>query len=158
MKRTILFCLLTFPCINPLAFSADKVKYPDGYRNWTHVKTLTLHEGHPLENPFKGIHHIYANKKGVAGTKIGEFQDGATLVFDLLENITDNNASSEGNRILVGVMVKDKKRFSQTGGWGFEAWSENSQTKRLTNDGGRSCFECHTAQKNTDYVFSKWRD
>jgi hypothetical protein len=158
MKLTVLTIPALLLGINAQVFADNKVSYPKDYRNWTHVKTLTLFEGHPLANPFKGIHHVYANKKGVAGIKQGKYQDGAVIVFDLLENITSDNASAEGDRILLGVMVKDKKRFAETGGWGFEAWAESSTDKRLTNDGGRSCFECHTSQKDKDYVFSQWRD
>lgn len=140
------------------ALADQKVEYPKEYRDWTHVKTLTLHDGHPLANPFKGIHHIYANKKALEGIKGGKYKDGSVMVFDLLENVTGDNASAEGKRVLIGVMVKDKRHFAQTGGWGFEAWGEGSREKRLVTDGGRSCFECHTSQKDRDYVFSQWRD
>jgi len=158
MKRMLSISIALSLCISAPVFSDEKVAYPKDYRDWTHVKTLTLHEGHPLEKPFKGIHHIYANKKGVEGIKSAEFKDGAVIVFDLLESITLDNASAEGKRVLIGVMVKDKKHFAQTGGWGFEAWTEGNRDKRLVNDGGRSCFECHTSQKDNDYVFSQWRD
>ena len=140
------------------SYADEELAYPDGYRYWTHVKTLTLHEGHALENPFKGIHHIYANKKGIDGIKNGTFQDGSKIVFDLLKNKTVDHASAEGERVLLGVMVKDTSRFPHTGGWGFDAWAGDSRTNRLSNDGGRSCFACHASQKNRDYVFSRWRD
>ena len=58
--------------------------YPEDYRSWTHVKTLTLHAGHPLEVPFKGIHHVYANPAALEGLGSGNYPDGAVLVFDLL--------------------------------------------------------------------------
>jgi hypothetical protein len=138
--------------------AADKVEYPDGYRTWTHIKTMVLHEGHPLENPFMGIHHVYANEQGVQGTQSGQFDDGAVLVFDLLEYVTQDNASTEGDRVLLGVMVKDGERFGATGGWGFEGFAGDSRTERLTDDGGQSCFACHASQKDTDYVFSRWRE
>ena len=97
--------------------AADNVSYPDGYRTWTHIKTMVIHKGYPLENPFKGIHHIYGNKKGVKGTKSGKFDNGAVLVFDLLEYTTQDNASTEGDRVLVGVMVKDSARYPSAGCW-----------------------------------------
>ena len=146
---------LTIPC---LSHAGNNVDYPDGYRSWTHIKTMVLHPGHPLENPFKGIHHVYGNNKAVSGTKTGEFKDGSVLVFDLLEYQTQDKASTEGDRVLVGVMVKDSKRYPETGGWGFEGFKGNSHTERLVNDGGQSCFGCHTAQKDHDYVFSRWRE
>ncbi len=155
LQLTILISAIVIPCLS----RADSlVEYPDGYRGWTHIKSMVLHTGHPLENPFKGIHHIYGNGKAVVGTQTGKFKEGSVLVFDLLEYQTQDNASTEGNRVLVGVMVKDSKRFAKTGGWGFEGFKGNSHTERLVKDGGQSCFGCHNSQKDHDYVFSRWRE
>ena len=132
--------------------------YPEGYRHWSHVKTLTLHAGHPLENPFKGIHHVYANPAALKGLQSGAYADGATFVFDLLENVTADHASAEGDRVLIGVMQKDSKGHAATGGWAFQAWSGNSRSERLVNDGGQSCYACHTDAQKDDYVFSHWRE
>lgn len=136
--------------------AADAVSFPEGYRQWAHVKTLTLHKGHPLENPFRGIHHVYANTGALEGLRSGHYPDGAVLVFDLFHAVTRDKATSEGKRKLVGVMRKESRHYASTGGWGFEAFAANG-TSRLTKDGGQSCFGCHTSQKGTDYVFSKWR-
>ncbi len=135
-----------------------KVDYPQGYRDWTHVKTMMIEPGHALENPFGGIHHIYANKKAKKGLKTGKYEDGATLVFDLLNYDRKEHAVSESKRKLVGVMYKDQEKFSKTGGWGFEGFAGDSKTERLVTDGGVSCFACHSPQKTDDFVFSKYRD
>ena len=111
--------------------AGDAVDYPDGYRAWTHIKTMVLHEGHALENPFLGIHHVYGNEEAVKGTRSGTFGEGAVLVFDLLEYQTQDQASTEGDRVLVGVMVKDSAKYPATGGWGFEGFKGNSHTERL---------------------------
>ncbi|MDH5180401.1 MAG: cytochrome P460 family protein [Gammaproteobacteria bacterium] len=153
-----LFCLSFVFVIAQPACADDKIAFPDGYRHWSHVKSLTLYEGHALANPFKGIHHIYANPAAVKGLQNSHYPDGAVLVFDLLEYITAGEAGAEGKRILRGVMVRDKQRFANTGGWGFEAWQGDSKTKRLTDDKGVSCYACHTSQKQHDFVFSKWRN
>jgi len=144
--------------ITSITYAGNKIAYPDGYRNWTHVKTMVLHQGHPLANPFMGIHHVYANSKAVKGTQSGKFEDGSVLVFDLHKYLTKDNASTEGDRILVGVMVKDSRHYADTGGWGFEGFKGNSRSQRLVNDGGKGCFGCHTSQRNHDYVFSRWQD
>lgn len=159
MKQSILNLILSSSLLVAASTHAgDNVDYPDGYRSWTHIKTMALHEGHPLENPFLGIHHIYGNEQGVSGSKTGQYDDGAVLVFDLLEYTTQDNASIEGDRILVGVMVKDSDKYSSTGGWGFEGFAGNSRTERLVNDGGQSCFACHASRKDNDYVFTRWRE
>ena len=155
LHLTLLASTLTIPCLGQ---ADDRVSYPDGYRSWTHIKSMVLHPGHPLENPFKGIHHVYGNEKAVKGIQTGKFQDGSVLVFDLLEYQTQDKASTEGSRVLTGVMAKNSKRYPETGGWGFEGFKGNSDTERLVKDGGKSCFACHTSQIDHDYVFSHWRE
>ena len=136
---------------------AGDIEYPQNYRSWSHIKSMVLHKGHALENPFKGIHHIYGNDKAVTGSKTGKFTDGSVLVFDLLDYVTSGKASVEGDRVLVGVMSKDSSKYKSTGGWGFEGFKGNSQTERLVTDGGQSCFGCHTSQADHDFVFTRWR-
>ena len=52
---------------------SNEVAYPEGYRDWTHVKTMIVEPGHPLYDPFGGIHHIYANEKALEGYKNENF-------------------------------------------------------------------------------------
>lgn len=155
MKRTLFFSLALAA---GAALAADPVPYPEGYRNWTHVKSMVINPGHPLYDAFGGIHHIYANGKAMTGYKSGKFPDGAVIVFDLLEAKSADNAVTEGARKVVGVMVKDAKKYAATGGWGFEGFKGDSKTERAVGaNAAKACFECHTAQKNADYVFSKYR-
>ncbi len=118
---------------------------------------MVILPGHPLENPFKGIHHIYGNPKALEGYQTGNFPNGAAIVFDLLEYNEKENTMQEGSRKLIGVMEKDTNRFSKTGGWGYEGFGGDSKTERLTNDGGASCYGCHSSQQGQDYVFSRFR-
>jgi len=138
-------------------FGNDEVKYPDGYRNWTHVKTLILEKGHPLYEAFGGIHHIYANKTALEGYQAGnKFKDGSVIVFDLLEAVSADNAIAEGNRKVVGVMEKNSKKYKETGGWGFEGFKGDTRERVVKNMYGE-CFSCHLSQKDNDYVFSVYR-
>lgn len=136
----------------------SRIEYPEGYRGWTHVKSMIIQPGHPLENPFQGIHHIYGNEKAVEGYKTGKYQDGSVIVFDLLNYTEADKTIQESDRKLVGMMQKDSSRFSSTGGWGFEGFAADSKTQRLVTDGGQNCFSCHQSVKENDYVFSKWRE
>ena len=142
------------------AIAADlQVPYRAGYRNWHHVKSMVIVKGHPLYEAFGGVHHLYANPKAVAGYKSGKFPDGAIIVFDLLEAKSADNAVIEGARKVVGVMHKDAKKFTATGGWGFEGFGGGDKTNRVVRDNAASaCFACHEPQKGQDYVFSRLRD
>lgn len=137
---------------------AEPPAYPEHYRDWTHVKSMVIHPGHPLADPFEGIHHIYANTEARDGLARGNYADGAAFAFDQLAYDTADNASTEGDRVLLGFMIKDSARYADTGGWGFEAWPGNSRTERLVSDGGASCFSCHERVAERDYVFTRWRD
>ena len=141
-----------------LAADAPPVPYPDGYRQWTHVKSMTINQGHALYDAFGGIHHLYANKKAEQGYKAGKFADGSVIVFDLLEAKVADNTVQEGARKVLGVMHKDARKYKDTGGWGFEGFKGDSKTERAVGkNAAAACFQCHTAQKNNDFVFSAFR-
>ena len=56
----------------------------------------------------------------------------------------------------VAFMLKDGKRFSNSGGWGYAQFNHDTASDRFTPDGkGASCgFACHTRAKGKDYVFT----
>ena len=156
MKKLLAIPVLLF---SANVFSADPqpVPYPDGYRDWTHVKSMVIQQGHPLFDAFGGIHHLYANKKAMNGYRSGKFPDGSVIVFDLLESADAGNALVEGPRKVVGVMHKNAKRYADTGGWGFEGFKGDTRDRAVGANAATACYECHTAQKDKDYVFSAWR-
>ena len=156
-KIVLIFALMVSTFITLAVADGNKVPYPESYRQWQHVKSMLIQPGHPLENPFQGIHHIYANDEAVEGLKAGQYADGSVLAFDLLAYTEKDNTIQEGKRKLLGVMHKDSAKYSKTGGWGFEGFTGDSKTERLTSDGGQSCYGCHLPQKESDYVFSRFR-
>ena len=138
---------------------AEGVPYPHGYRDWTHVKSMVIQEGHPLFQQFGGIHHIYANDAAREGYRTGRFPDGAVLVFDLLEALAEDGAIVEGPRKVLGVMVRDRARFRATGGWGFEGYAGGDPARpAVGGNAAEACFACHRGAEDHDFVFSRWRE
>ena len=161
MKNISYLFSLTLALLTVSAFAWEEapMAYPEGYKGWTHVKSMIILPGHPLNEAFGGLHHLYANPKAVTGYKTGRFPDGSIIVFDLVEAKTEGNAITEGPRKIAGVMVKNSARYPATGGWGFEGFKGNSKTDRaVASNAKTACFACHAAQKETDFVFSKLRD
>ena len=79
-------------------------------------------------------------------------------MFDLLEAKAADNTLQEGARKVAGVMHKDAKKYKQTGGWGYEGFKGDSKTERAVGKNAASaCHQCHTSQKDKDYVFSTYR-
>ncbi len=141
------------------AATSNDITYPEGYRKWQHVKSMVIQEGHPLHGSFGGIHHLYANAKAMDGYRNGRFADGSVIAFDLLEANSADNAITEGNRKVLGVMHKNSTKFAATGGWGFEGFAGDSKTQRVVGaNAATACFGCHTARKQSGYVFSAYRE
>ena len=164
MRRIVQWTVLVLVAVLAAGFAylntpeaKDQVDYPEGYRNWTHVKSMVLQEGHPLYKAFGGIHHVYANEKALKALKKGTpFPDGSVLVFDLLEAKYENHAIVEGPRKIVGVMQKNAKKFSATGGWGYEGFKGDTR-ERVVKDPKNECHICHMARKDQDFVYSEYR-
>lgn len=158
MKSTLL-AMVAISFVATASATEPEVPYPTGYRNWNHVKSMVIEQGHPLHESFGGIHHLYANRKAMTGYQRGQFPDGAIIVFDLLEANRSEGAVSEGNRKVIGVMQKQSKKFASTGGWGFEGFATGKRAERIVvGNAATACFACHTSQKDHDFVFSQLRD
>jgi len=162
--KTVLKGLLVFAFAgSSLALAADdttQVDYPEGYRDWTHVKSLILLENHPFAETFGGLHHVYANEIALEALKNGTpYPDGSVLVFDLMEVITDadETATSEGPRIRKDVMQKNAALWAETGGWGYETFF-GADNERIITDPFGSCHACHLGAEETGYVFSQYRE
>jgi len=165
MSKKVVFIVMSCLAVLALALgvmawadgNANQVDYPEGYRQWAHVKSMVLQAGHPFYDTVGGIHHIYANTKALAAMKAGKpHPDGAVIVFDLLEAKSENNAIAEGSRKVVNVMQKNSKKFAATGGWGFEGFKGDTK-ERVVMDAKSACFDCHAGRKAQDYVFSTYR-
>jgi hypothetical protein len=64
MKR-IGLTLIAFAVLALAQYGGNGFPYPEGYRLWTHVKSMELKPGHPLYESFGGLHHIYVNQVGL---------------------------------------------------------------------------------------------
>src|SRR5262249_30249552 len=134
------------------------IAYPDGYRKWAHVKTMLVGPQSPFFKSSGGIHHIYANEKGMEGYTTGRFPDGAILIFDLFETKERDGTTAEGRRQRIDVMAKESRRFSSSGGWGFERFLGDSKKPTLGEDHRKECLDCHQRRKDHDLVFSQYRN
>jgi hypothetical protein len=143
-------------------FAQDKqpVPYPDGFRSWTHVKSLIVGPDHESFPKRGGIHHYYANDKAVAGYRSGIFQDGSIIVDEAVVTKGGEGRTKglvfEGERRFLDVMMKDSRGYERTGGWGYEHFERDETAGRLSGSDQAACFACH-AKAPTDHVFSRIR-
>lgn len=154
----LIFVLLLAASLSARVNSAPAaIDYPSDYRSWQHLKSMIIQPGHPLEEPFGGIHHIYANAKAFSGLTNGEYDSGAIFVFDLLDYVESDKTIVEADRKRVDVMQYDPNRFAATGGWGFDTFVGNSMVERVEQDVVSACFGCHQSAEASNFVFSQYR-
>src|SRR5690348_14180597 len=155
MAAFIICC--SFISLSQFTSSGNLVPYPEGYRQWTHIKTAVVEPGNAAFEHFGGFHHIYANSIAMAGYRTGQFANGSCIVFDVLQAIDTAKLLLEGSRRQLDVMVRDTSLFASTGGWGFEEFLGNSKTERtVMNTASTTCYSCHSRKKTL--VFSEWRE
>jgi hypothetical protein len=95
--------------------------------------------------------------------------DGAQMVkihWAPKDNEFFPDATVPGRLLNVDVMVKDTKRFANSGGWGYAAFEYDTASDTFKpattadsppqgND-AKCGFTCHTAAKKRDYVFTDY--
>ena len=163
MKR-ISIPVLTISIAAPLfaalpfaAQSADDLKPPDGYRKWFHVNTMIVDKASQLFNVLGGMHNIHVNSTGEAALKKGgPYPDKTIFLSDVHDFTVSDGTYVEGPQKILAVMVKDKKKYAATGGWGWQAWAGGDGAKPVVKDAAKECFECHQARKDNDYVYSTY--
>jgi hypothetical protein len=113
----------------------------------------------PCEKPcMAGIFHFYANDKAMQGLRTGSYPDGAIIAEEMLEWLSTANGAKEGQRRVIGVMVKDSQRYNSTQGWGYGNFEDGSRTDMLDTKGREACAQCHLARKDQGYVFTEYRE
>jgi len=146
---------------NGLAFSEFR-----GYEAW---QVVSISQDGPL------MAAILANPVMVKAFKAGlpgngkPFPDGAKMAkvhWFPVKMSTFPDATIPGKQSDVDFMVKDSKRFADSGGWGYGVFDYNAASDSFTpgtlagtppqgND-AKCGFACHTAAKARDYVFTDY--
>lgn len=103
----------------------------------------------------------YGNKLAVETLKKGstQYPDGAVFAKTGIHTSSDpqfiSSVVPKGIRRFQ-YMVKDKKKYASTGGWGYALFDNNGKTfpeePKATQD---ACYACHTIVENRGDVFSE---
>ncbi len=142
--------------------AGDEVSFPTGFRDWFAVNSMIVTKDSPMSAQIGGLHMIYVNAKGLPTLKAGgpfPYPDGTVFADDVHDFSVKDGSYVEGSKKAVTVMVKDSKKYTTTGGWGFQVWAAGDPSNPLVLDVAHSipaCFVCHTPQQAQDYIFSTY--
>ena len=144
-----------------LAFSEFK-----GYEAW---QTISLSRNDTVVAIILGnAAMIDAYKSGIPGNG-KPFPDGAKMAkvhWNPKQNALFPTATVPGSLLNVDFMVKDSKRFADSGGWGYAVFDYDNASDTFSagtkagsppqgND-AKCGFACHSRTKASDYVFTEY--
>ena len=174
IKRITLMLLVVATVASVVAFRARAARraaqeatpifvktIPPGYRDWRVV--TVAHEAGDLND----IRAVVGNDIAIEAYRAGKlpFPEGA-----IVGRIAWSHVSSEENNKTFGreqsfvagpptefylqFMVKDSKKYAATGGWGYSSFGKDG--KPSADSAMKTCFPCHEAIKNRDYIFTRY--
>lgn len=156
MKKIILLIAACWMLVVLSSFiRREAVDFPEGYREWNHVKTHLVGPNNPAYPKYAGYNHYYANDKALEGYRTNNFVNGSIIVVEVREARENKGDYAIGKRKFLDVMVKDSVRYASTGGWGFEEFVESDKKKGSLNDDAKTfCYKCHDSRGVHDLVLS----
>ena len=134
---------------------------PRGYRDWKVVSVA--HEADELND----IRPVLGNDIAIKAYREGKlpFPEAAIvggIVWAFVPSEENNKTFGRDQSFVAGsptaayvqFMVKDSKKYAATGGWGYSSFDKDGKP---TDDAGmKSCFPCHQAIKDRDFIFTRY--
>ena len=134
------------------------IQLPPGYRDWRLVSVA--HE----EGNLNDLRAILGNDPAIKAYRDGTlpFPDGtiiARLAWTHTPSEENNKVFGRDQSFIAGaatniqLMVKDSKKYAETGGWGFAQFTNGKPAGEAII---KTCFSCHVPAKAHDYVFTRY--
>jgi hypothetical protein len=134
------------------------VKIPPGYRDWRLISVA--HE----EGNLNDLRAILGNDVAMKAYREGTLPlpDGAIIVrlaWSYVPSEENNKVFGRAQSFVAGpptnvqLMVKDSRKYTATGGWGFAQFKDGKPADEAVH---KTCFPCHEPVKARDFVFTHY--
>jgi hypothetical protein len=134
------------------------ITVPPGYREWRLISVA--HE----EGNLNDIRAILGNDEAIKAYREEKrpFPDGtiiARLAWSYVPSEENNRVFGRSQSFVAGpatnvqFMVKDSRKYSATGGWGFAQFKDGKPADEALL---KTCFPCHEPIKARDFVFTQY--
>ena len=134
---------------------------PSGYRDWKVVSVA--HEAGDLND----IRAVLGNDIAIKAYRDGKlpFPEGAIvgrIAWSYVASEENNKIFGREQSFVAGsptdaylqFMVKDSKKYAATGGWGYSSFGKDG--KPTDEAAMKTCFPCHQAIKDRDFIFTRY--
>ncbi len=149
-KRDTLKLMLMMSLLAPSVFAEKKVD--NEYLDWRLLSVSHRNDKKTLRAILGNDIAIKAAREG----KIATWPDGTLIAKVVWKERTHPNwaaAIIPGKFVTAEAMVKDSKKYANTGGWGFGHWVDGA-LKMHSAEKTKTCFGCHSPMKANDYVYT----
>ena len=143
------------------------IKIPAGYRDWHLISVRQLTGG---GGKLKQLRAQLGNDIAITAFREGKlpFPDGAIIAalhWNQDSSDADNQvlaagfpglgleSSFAGSAVNVQFMVKDSKKYTASGGWGYADFTNGKPGNEALH---KTCFACHEPAKDRDYIFTHY--
>lgn len=135
-------------------------KLPAGYRDWRLISVARE------EGSLDDIRAILGNDVAIKAYREGarSFPEGAVIVriaWAYVASEENNKTFGAAQSFVAGApkngvqfMVKDSKKHASTGGWGYAQFDDGKSVLDAAKI--NTCYECHKAIKDRDFIFTKY--
>ena len=134
------------------------VKLPPGYRDWKLISVA--HE----EGNLNDLRAVLGNDVAIKAYRDGKlpFPDGAIiarLAWTYVPSEENNKVFGRTQSFVAGTptnvqfMVKDSKKYAETGGWGYAQFKDGKPDGKADLT---TCFPCHEPVKARDFIFTRY--
>lgn len=138
----------------PVRPAPNGIEMPEGFKDWRLIASS-------LRSDNNTMRVILGNDTAVQAARYGQtnpWPDGTMLSKIVWKNRIHEHwttATVPGEFVQYEFMIKDSKKYPETGGWGFARWKGKNK-KPYGEDASfvQECFGCHTPMKDNDYVFT----
>src|SRR5262245_19276462 len=134
---------------------------PPGYRDWKVVSVA--HE----EGNLNDIRAVLGNDLAINAYRAGKlpFPEGAIIgriAWSYVPSEENNKTFGRTQSFVAGgptdsylqFMVKDSKKYVATGGWGYSSFDKDG--KPSPESAMKTCFPCHQAISDRDFIFTRY--
>jgi hypothetical protein len=141
------------------SFPIFVTEIPSGYRDWRLI-SVAREEGH-----LDDIRALLGNDIAIKAYREGTlpFPEGAIIArvaWSYVSSEENNKVFGQAQSFVAGspkngvqFMVKDSRKYAQTGGWGYAQFDDGKPSPVAKM---QSCFPCHQAVKDRDFIFTRY--
>jgi len=161
-------------CLAPVSGQVDAdaapiygIKIPSGYRDW---RLISVNHLTGAGGNLKQVRAQLGNDIAMEAFRAGKlpFPDG-TIIAALHWNEVSSEENDKvlaigfpgaglqsfvaGSVVNVQFMVKDSKKYTTSGGWGFGDFTNRKPGNEALH---QTCYACHLPAKDRDFVFTRY--